>query len=243
VATGEVVGFEALMRGVDRDGTAIPAHQLIEPLVEAGMLAGATLQLLRQTIDFLNRCLHEAMPVSASVNVPLGLMSDPAFCRRLVEMVEAASLDPSWITIEITESDAMAEPVMVLENTARIRMYGFNLAIDDFGTAYASFSHLMLLPISELKIERAFVTGLAHKPAAQAMVGACVYLADRLSLRVVAEGVETLEDLAAVRAAGCTYAQGHLIGRPMPPEAAFAWLQGLADLKFPAALPGAPTLA
>jgi EAL domain-containing protein (putative c-di-GMP-specific phosphodiesterase class I) len=227
LATGEVTGFEALMRGVARDGTLVLPDRLLAPLEEAGLLAAATLAVLRQAIVFLQDGLADALPVSVSLNVPLALMSDAVFCRRFVRMVEGAGIDPSWITLEISESDAMAELAGVIENTARIRMYGFNLSIDDFGTAAAGFTQLIQLPVSELKIDRSLVAQLDHEASARAMVGALAAMADRLGIQTVAEGVETVAQLAAARAAGCTAVQGFLLGVPMAPAEALGWLREL----------------
>jgi len=230
--SGEVVGFESLMRGVARDATVVAPSRLLEPLAEAGLLAPATLQIVEQTAEFLREGLCAGMPVSASVNLTLGLLSNRDFCHSLVKTVERVGLDPSWLTIEITETEAMSDIATVIENAARIRMLGFNLSIDDFGTAYSSFSHLMQIPFSELKIERAFVSGMGGDATKEALVGACATIGARLGLHVVAEGVETPSELAAVRAAGCTEIQGFLVSRPRPAEDALAWMRDLPDMRF-----------
>jgi EAL domain-containing protein (putative c-di-GMP-specific phosphodiesterase class I) len=232
LSSGRVTGFEALMRGIGPDGQVITPLQLIEPLGNAGLLLPATLQMFDQTIAFLMDCLNDGIAVGASVNVPLSLISDHHFCRKLVEGVEKAGLDPSWITVEITEDEAMSNPALVIENTARIRMFGFNLSIDDFGTAYSSFAQLTKIPFSELKIERTFISGIESDKSKQAVVAACALLGSRLGLEVVAEGVETVAELTAVREAGCSDIQGYLISRPIPVPAAAAWLRALDGERF-----------
>jgi EAL domain-containing protein (putative c-di-GMP-specific phosphodiesterase class I) len=232
LSSRRVTGFEALMRGVGPDGRVITPAEIIEPLGNAGLLLPATLQMFDQTIAFLMDCLNDGIAVGASVNVPLSLISDHQFCRKLVESVETAGLDPSWITVEITEDEAMSNPALVIENTARIRMFGFNLSIDDFGTAYSSFSQLTKIPFSELKIERTFISGMEHDKSKQAVVAACALLGSRLGLEVVAEGVETIAELMAVREAGCSDVQGYLISRPVPVPEAAAWLRGLDGERF-----------
>jgi len=240
IDTAEVAGFEALMRAVDENGVIITPDRLIEPLAASGMLADASLQVFEATVDFLRQCLMEGYPVSGSVNASLGLIADRAFCDELTAMVEAAGIDPSWVTVEITETEAMSDVATVTERTGRFRMRGFNLAIDDFGTAYSSFSQLSRLPFSELKIEKSFVTWVHNDAMRQAVVAACATLGTRLGLRVVAEGVESPLELAAVREAGCTDVQGFLVARPVPASRARAWLhscQGVASAAF-AAQPG-----
>jgi len=151
----------------------------------------------------------------------------------LEQTVHEVGLDPSWITLEITETDAMSDLVQVTENAARIRMLGFNLAIDDFGTAYSSLTQLARIPFSELKIERAFVTGCRHDAGKRAIVAACAMLGRSLGLQVVAEGVETADDLDCVREAGCSHVQGYHFARPFPVRQAMAWLRSLDALQLP----------
>ncbi len=220
----EIVGFEALMRGLDRDGQVIGPDRLIEPLMAHGLLGRATLHMARHTLGFVADCLRHGQPAGASLNVSLSLMADTTFCAALLRIVDQSGVDPSWITLEITESEAMSDPAGVIEQAGRIRMYGFNLSIDDFGTAYSSFFQLSQIPFSELKIERAFVGGLDRDRTRRAIVAACAQLGRALDLNVVAEGVETPEDLACVIDLGCTAAQGYLLSHPLPAADAVQWL-------------------
>lgn len=231
--TREVVGVEALMRGFDEQGRLVTPDRLIPVLARHGLLDEATLLVARQTTDFVIRCLDEGMAISASINVSMNSLARPGFCRQLEATIQGAGLDPSWITLEITETDAMSDVVSVVENTARIRMLGFNLAIDDFGTAYSSFDQLARIPFSELKVERAFVTGAADNLGKRATLAACAMLGRSLGLQVVAEGVETAADLACVRDAGCTQLQGYLVSAPIPVGRALDWLRSLDTLRVP----------
>ncbi|PXW94011.1 EAL domain-containing protein (putative c-di-GMP-specific phosphodiesterase class I) [Sphaerotilus hippei] len=243
LSSHEVVGFEALMRAHDPTGALIMPDRLISALSAHQLLDEATLSMARQTVAFVARCLGEGMAVSASINVSMSSLSKVEFCRRLVEVVEDARLDPSWITVEITETDAMADLVSVIENTARIRMLGFNLAIDDFGTGYSSLYQLSSLPFSELKIERAFIASAHQDPSRQAIVRACAQLGLSLGLHVVAEGVETVEELALAGHTGCSEVQGYLIARPMPMAVALDWLRALDDMQVPWPQPAQGVLA
>lgn len=227
----EVVGFEALMRAHDESGALLTPDRLVAALASHGLLDEATMRMARQTVDFIARCLGEGMAVSGSINVSMQSLSNPALCQELATTVERAGLDPSWITIEITETDAMADLSSVMENAARIRMMGFNLAIDDFGTAYSSLFQLSRIPFSELKIERAFVDGVTLDSGKQAIVRACAQLGNSLGLSVVAEGVETAQELDFVRRAGCSQVQGYLVAKPMPVAQAFDWLAALDELR------------
>lgn len=231
--TCEVVGVEALMRGIDEHGRLITPDRLVPVLTRYGLLDDATLRVARQTTEFVIRCLEEGMAISASINVSMTSLTRPDFCRELEAIVLESGLDPSWITLEITETDAMSEVIPVVENTARIRMLGFNLAIDDFGTAYSSLDQLSRIPFSELKIERAFVTGALADAGKRACLAACAMLGRSLGLQVIAEGVETPDDLACVRDAGCTHVQGYLVARPIPVGRTLEWLRSLDGLRVP----------
>ena len=232
ISSSEIVGFEALMRAHDAQGTLIMPDRLVSALTRHNLLDQATLRMAKQTVDFVAACLADGMAISASINVSMQSLSNLSFCQELAAAVDHAQLDPSWITIEITETDAMADLASVIENTARIRMLGFNLAIDDFGTAYSSLFQLSRIPFSELKIERAFVTAIEHDSGKQAIVRACSQLGAALGLHVVAEGVESAAELDYVRQAGCSQIQGYLVSRPMPADEAHEWLRQLDDLRF-----------
>lgn len=231
IASREIVGFEALLRAHDAAGALVMPDRLVGALATHGLLDQATMHMARQTVEFVADCLGEGMAVSASINVSMQSLSNLAFCQELERTVAHVGLDPSWITIEITETDAMADLSLVVENTARIRMLGFNLSIDDFGTAYSSLYQLSRIPFSELKIERAFVTDIDRDPGKQAIVQACTQLGRALGLHVVAEGVETRREYDAVRRYGVTEVQGWLVSRPMPVEQAVGWLRTLPDLR------------
>lgn len=225
----EIARFEALMRGIDDEGRVVTPDRLVPALMAAGLLEDATLQMLDQTAAFISSALDHGMSLSGSVNISLSTLSDPAFCLELPRLLDTHGLDPSWITLEVTETDAMAEIDEVVENAARIRMLGFNLAIDDFGTAYSSLTQLMAIPFSELKLDRSFVRDADRDVRRRAIVGACASLGASLGLQVVAEGVETDSELRTVFSCGCTHVQGYRVARPLPAEQLLPWLNNLKD--------------
>ncbi len=227
--TREIVGFEALMRGVAEDGAVLKPDDLVPALSAHGLLAEATLMLLDQTARLVAAALQRGQAVTGSVNVSLRSMSDTAFCRELPRILERHGLDPCWITIEITETDAMRELTEVVENTARVRMFGFRLSIDDFGSGYSSLSQLLAIPFSELKLDRSFIQDLDTDPRKQAVVRCCAELGRSLGLEVVAEGVETSAEQHAVETCGCTHVQGYRLAKPMPSGRALDWLGALPN--------------
>ena len=227
IVSGEISGFEALMRLEAADGSLINPDRFIPALALNGTLDEATFKMMAQAVEFVQRCRRELLSVTVAVNVSIESMSDAHFCRELEAIVRRAQIDPNWMTLEITETDAVADLAAVIENAARARMSGFNLAIDDFGTSYSSLFQLSHIPFSELKIERQFVHAADSNADHRAIVATCAQLGASFNLRVVAEGVETEAELKAVRQAGCTEAQGFLIAPPMAADETVAWMCGL----------------
>jgi EAL domain-containing protein (putative c-di-GMP-specific phosphodiesterase class I) len=133
--------------------------------------------------------------------------------------MDDAGIEPTNLCLEITETALMADPVVGLRVLSELRALGVELAIDDFGTGYSSLSYLKRFPVHVLKIDRSFVDGLGDDPDDTAIVTAVVSLARALGLRVVAEGVETRQQLAELQRLGCDSAQGYLFARPVPPHA------------------------
>ena len=232
LSSGEIIGVEALMRAQDEAGTPISLDRFMPALAAHGLLAEATLLVFDQAVDFAAQALARGMALRACVDVSMHSLSDHLFCRKLLRTVERAGLDPSWITLELTGTDGKAEPATVIENTARMRMLGFNLSFDDFGSAYCSLSHLSRLPFSELKIERTFVSGVDLDPGKAAIVQACSRLGAALGLHVVAEGVETLQELETIRRVECSIVQGSLVSAPRPKDDALHWLGELVDMRL-----------
>lgn len=235
LSSREVVGVEALMRGVAEDGSPVMPAELLPALKLHGLLEEATLAMAHQLSSFLVECLEQGKPLNGSLNVSLHSLSDPGFCGELSRMVHRSGLDASWITLEIAEQDAVGDLPLVIENTARIRMLGFNLALDNFGTAYSSLLQLSQLPFSELKLDRSLVAGMDADATRQVVAGASASMARGLGMRVVAAGVETAAEWRAAQAAGCTDVQGHLLARPMRVEAMRQWLQTLDAMRLPPA--------
>lgn len=233
VDSREVMGVEAHLHGVAEDGTPVPPARLLPALKRHGLLEAATLALVRQTCGFLADCVQEGMPLSGSIKASMHSLSDPDFCVKLQRIVQDSRVDPAWITIEISESDAAADLPTVIENTARCRLLGFNLCIADFGTAYSSLTQLAQLPLSELKFDRSLVTNIDADATRRTIVASCAGLARGLGLRVVADGVETAAELRALQAAGCTEVQGSLLTPPMSMDAMRQWLRGLDGLRVP----------
>ena len=193
------------------------------PLVERRPL------MLPLTLDVAGRALAAAagLPesVSVAINVPPICLADAHFPDLLMDIASQHRVQPTRITVEITETAAMADPVFTAAQVTRLRIKGVQVSLDDFGTGYASLVELYRMPVSVIKVDRSFVMKLLRDKDAKAIAKAIVRLGSSLDLKVVAEGVENLETLSLLRSWNCDLAQGYHIVRPMPAEALPGWIK------------------
>jgi EAL domain-containing protein (putative c-di-GMP-specific phosphodiesterase class I)/DNA-binding NarL/FixJ family response regulator len=224
VATGRVVGVEALVRWQHpRDGLVYPdsfigiaeANGLIDPLTEA---------VLDQVVAQVHAWRDVGIGLRVAINLSMDTLSALDFPERLQRHVESAAIAPGDLVLEVTESRLMVDPSAALDVLTRLRMKRFRLSIDDFGTGHASMAQLRDMPVNELKVDRGFVHGAARNPKLAAIFAASQGLARQLSLDFVAEGVDDEADWRFLRRAGCDYAQGYVIARPMPAVEVARWI-------------------
>lgn len=224
LATGQVVGAEALARWQH------PVHGIVSPAVfidlleEAGMIDDMTFRIIRRSALACNEWRHAGHPGTVSVNVSAKSLIDVQLAEKLVALVTGTGLEAARMVIEVTESTATTEVGPALENLTRLRMRGFGLSIDDYGTGYSSMKQLLRIPFTELKVDQSFVKGAAGNETARAIVESSIGIAKRLRLSTVAEGVETREDLHLLGTLQCDIAQGYLFAKPMPQHLYLAWL-------------------
>src|SRR5207302_1493250 len=141
----------------------------------------------------------------------------PGLAFSVANALDALEMDPAALTLEITESVLMHDRDVSLARLLDLKFLGVRLAIDDFGTGYSSLAYLQRFPLDVLKVDKAFVDGVAHGPEEAALAAAIIRLGHSLHLRTVAEGVEAPEQVAHLRRLGCQEAQGYLFARPLPP--------------------------
>jgi EAL domain-containing protein (putative c-di-GMP-specific phosphodiesterase class I) len=160
------------------------------------------------------------------VNLSARQLQHPDLAADVAAALAASGLPPELLVLELTETTLLGDPAGAGATLAALRALGVRLALDDFGTGYSSLGYLRRLPVDILKIDKGFLAGVGHDPADTAVVGAVVTLARTLGLRTVAEGIETAEQLAALRALGCDVGQGWHFARALPPEGLEAFLAG-----------------
>nr|WP_315249928.1 EAL domain-containing response regulator [uncultured Duganella sp.] len=222
--TGQVKGLEMFARWRH------PLHGVLGPASFMPALEAA------QRVDYLDwtmieksvaacRRLHDqGVPISVSINVDQSTLAHPQFTEQIGACLARHRIMADYITFEMTESAVLATDPHFLERLLRLRMAGFGLAIDDYGTGRSNLQLLARIPFSELKIDRSFVDGASKRSAIGTVLRSCLGLARSLDRRSVAVGVETKQDWDFLLGLGCTYAQGYYIAKPMAVEDFPAWL-------------------
>ncbi|APE30420.1 hypothetical protein BOX17_05290 [Halomonas aestuarii] len=213
LATGRLSGVEALVRWAHPEaGLLVPGRFL--PLLTPDQNRHLTRRVLQLALEDAACWRQAGLSLSLSVNVS----ADDLMCPDLLSLVSEGrdSSGEAPVVLEITETAAMENELLGSEVAARLHLSGLEVSVDDFGVGFSSLARLQLLPISELKVDRSFVSRLLDDPQDAAIVEAVALLGRRLGIRVVAEGVEDLACLAPLERFGCTHVQGFGLARPMP---------------------------
>jgi diguanylate cyclase (GGDEF)-like protein/PAS domain S-box-containing protein len=217
LSAARIIGVEALLRWKQADGSLVLPGGFIPLVEEMGLIGELGNWVMAEVCRQTKRWVEGGLDIFTSVNVSLGQLWQPDLSSRVVEELESCGLDPSRVVIEITESSAMTDPVRTERILAELKGAGLKLAIDDFGTGHSSLSRLKHLPADILKIDRPFLIGVPHEPAARSMVKAIVEVAHGLGMQALAEGIETEEQREFLLASGCLVGQGYLFSAAVPP--------------------------
>jgi EAL domain-containing protein (putative c-di-GMP-specific phosphodiesterase class I) len=214
--SGRITGVEALVRWEHPEfGLLAPARFI--PLVEQTALIGPlTLHVIDAALGQLRAWRGQGVELEMSVNLSARNLLDPGLAVSVAMLLERHGLPAEALTVEVTESAAMTEPGRAVAVLKALRAAGVGVAVDDFGTGNASIEYLTKLPVSELKIDRSFITDILNDARAQAIVRSTIDLARNLGLTVVAEGIETKAVMDYLSGLGCETGQGYFISRPAP---------------------------
>jgi diguanylate cyclase len=227
---GTPAGVEALLRWNHPVHGSIAPDQLIRVAEHTGMIGPLTYWILETALDEFSRLSRTHRDLGLSVNLSAWNLQDPNLPQAVSSALEKSGFPPEQLTLEITESAMMSDPVHARQILERLSAMGVMLAVDDFGTGFSSLGYLKLLPVNVLKIDRSFVMEMLEVENDAVIVRSTIDLAHNLGFQVVAEGVETGEVLALLGALGCDFAQGYHVSRPGPAAAIEAWLERyLAD--------------
>ncbi|SFP63130.1 EAL domain, c-di-GMP-specific phosphodiesterase class I (or its enzymatically inactive variant) [Mesorhizobium sp. NFR06] len=214
--SGEIVGFEALIRWCHKERGTIPPAEFIPVAEESGLIVSLGEWVLRQA------CREAA---SWAKSVQIGVNLSPVQFRQgdlpslVHQILLETGLNPNRLELEITESVLFDDLSRASSILRRLKSLGVKIALDDFGTGYSSLSYLQSFPFDKIKIDKSFVGMIQKNPQTVAIIRAIVGLGRGLSMDIIAEGVETLEQLTFLSEEGCHALQGYLIGRPHPIEA------------------------
>ncbi|GAA2541164.1 hypothetical protein GCM10010435_05770 [Winogradskya consettensis] len=219
LTTGELDGFETLMRWEHPELGSVSPLQFIPIAEETGLIVDAGAWLLRESAHQLAAWRAErgpdARPLHVSVNVSVRQLRDRALVQLVQDVLAETGLPPEALWLEITESGVMEDLETALDTLNALRDLGVTMAIDDFGTGYSSLSYLNLLPVGIVKLDRSFVSEVGLHGANESIVRAVLAMTGALNLRVVAEGVETELQRDWLHEQGCDLGQGWLFGKPL----------------------------
>jgi EAL domain-containing protein (putative c-di-GMP-specific phosphodiesterase class I)/AmiR/NasT family two-component response regulator len=234
LATGMVKGAEALARWRHPEKGIIAPYAFVKLLEDGGMIGDLTWCMLEKAAAACLEWRSAGLEATVSVNLSLKSLDDVSVADRVTALVRSQNLDPRHMILEVTESAATTDVGVALENLARLRMKGFGLSIDDYGTGYSSMRQLARIAFSELKVDQSFVMNAAKENSARLILESSLSLARKLRITSVAEGVETGTDFQMLRRLRCDVAQGYFIARPMEGSAYLDWVR---NWKHPGARP------
>jgi diguanylate cyclase (GGDEF)-like protein/PAS domain S-box-containing protein len=215
LATGKVVGAEALMRWHNAEHGFVPPDQFIAIAEETGLIERLGAWILQKSCQEAKVWHHQGFPLWIAVNLSPRQLRDLAFIEKVRQAIAISGLDPSFIKLEITEALLIEDIPKATQSLESLHKMGIRLALDDFGTGYSALSYLRKFPFDCLKIDRSFIGDLPGQTEAITLVKTILAMAEGLGLKTVAEGVETVEQAEFLHLQGCDYAQGYYFSRPL----------------------------
>ncbi len=216
--SGRIVGVEALVRWQNPELGMVSPGVFIPIAEETGLIVPIGDWILRQACGQAQAWREAGLGVPVAVNLSAKQFESPGIAARVRDMLECAGLDPHFLELELTESMSMGNPEKSIAIMQSFKSLGITLTIDDFGTGYSNLSYLQRFPVDKLKLDQSFVRDMADSPAAMAIAQAVLAVAHSLRLKVVAEGVETREQLQLLIKNRCDEMQGYYFSRPLPAE-------------------------
>ncbi|NUU00407.1 EAL domain-containing response regulator [Herbaspirillum robiniae] len=235
VQTGILKGVEALARWLHPERGMIPPDRFIPMAEQCGLIHDLTISMMDQAMAQAAVWHSRGLAIKVAVNLSPLSLEQSDFMHRIMALVDRHALPADRVVLEITESSVVANKGNSLGTLARLRLKGFGLSIDDYGTGFSSMQQLARIPFTELKIDRSFVHGAHERKNLRVILQSALDMAQRLELVTVAEGIETMEDWRLLQDFGCNIGQGYLIAKPMPANELPLWLKGhhrrLAELR------------
>jgi PAS domain S-box-containing protein/diguanylate cyclase (GGDEF)-like protein len=230
VESQSLVGFEALVRWRDDSGTLINPGEFIPVAEDTGLIVPLGELVLRRACEQMAEWRASGVvDVPVSVNLSGRQVSDPLLGRKILATLERCGLPATSLKLELTETALFRSSAALRDTLLELHAAGVRFLLDDFGTGYSSLSYLKRFPIEAIKIDKSFVQSMVQDQDAASIVNAIIHMAHALKMQVVAEGVETREQLLFLRAYRCDRMQGFLFSRPIPAEAIPALMAQMAE--------------
>lgn len=225
LATGQVKGLETFARWRHPEHGLLGPSAFIEALEQNNRIDFLDWSMIELSVEHCRWFHDQGTPISISINLAPETLAHPAFLRQITACLGRHAVLPDYITFEMPESSVLNTDPNFIERLVRLRMMGFGLAIDDYGTGRSNLQLLARIPFTELKIDRSFVDGASKRRPLGTVLRSCMSLAHSLDRMSVAVGVETRQDWDFLQGLGCTYAQGYHIANPMEARAFPGWLE------------------
>jgi diguanylate cyclase (GGDEF)-like protein len=222
--SGKVEGVEVLVRWIHHKHGMIFPDEFISLAERTGMIKNLTLWVLEHALRETVSWRQQGLELNVAVNLSTRNLLDPEFPNVVADLLKNYDYPPTSLKLEITETSIMADPEFALQIVQRIADMGVSISIDDFGTGYSSLAYIKRLPVSELKIDKAFVMDMLKDENDAAIVHATIELAHNLGLSVVAEGVEDQATMDNLQQQGCDTLQGYFFSKPLPEGEFREWL-------------------
>ncbi|HEY0000767.1 MAG TPA: EAL domain-containing protein [Actinoplanes sp.] len=228
--TGQLIGVEALVRWQHPTRGLLAPGRFLPAVENTPLIVPLTALVIDDALRAVKGWRDRGLAISVAVNLTARQVASVDLPRQIEAALAAHGLPPQALVVEVTESSLMANPAQTRAVLGRLRDLGVGLSMDDFGTGYSSLTHLRDLPVTEIKIDRSFVTGTSGSSRSAALVKSIIDLGHNLGLNVVAEGVETTETRTVLTDLGCNMVQGYLLARPMPGDQLEHWYAGQVRL-------------
>lgn len=222
--TCQLCSVEGLVRWAHPTLGLVPPNVFLPQVHKHNLLDALTDHVIECAINAESSWNKLGIEINTSINVNASNVINLSLPEKLEALANNAAITPSKICLEVTESELMTELIPSMDTLTRLRLKGFRLSIDDFGTGFSSLLQLYRIPFTELKIDRSFIKNLATNPESRIIVETCILLAHKLGMTVVAEGIEDRETFTILHELGCDIGQGFYFSKPLPEHELHVWL-------------------